>query len=112
MSKAACSACGVAVADGGGFRVTEPEAERHAVFCSLDHVALWAQADGAWLEGSLLGDDEPGDGLGRCADCGDGLSYGRVLLVRHSGPFRIADALCGVEHLTAWAKAGGRWRVG
>lgn len=112
MSEVACSACGTEVAADGGYRLSEPEAQRHAVFCRLEHAVLWAEADGPWRPGALLDEQDAGDGLGRCAHCGDGLSYGRVLLVRHRGPFRIADALCGVEHLTEWARAGGRWRVG
>ena len=54
--------------------------------------------------------DEPDDALGRCVQCGDALGDTRVLLVRHRGEHRIADAFCGVEHLLEWAKAGGRWR--
>ncbi len=112
MSEATCSACGTAVADDRGFRLSEPEADRHAVFCSLEHVVVWSQAGGEWRPASLLEEDDLGEGLGRCAHCGDALSYGRVLLVRHRGPLRIADALCGVEHLAEWAAAGGGWRVG
>ena len=113
MSESAtCSPCGAVVAPDGGYRLSEPEAERHAIFCRLEHVVPWIDAGSAWLPGALLAEDDPGEGLGRCAHCGDGLSYGRVLLVRHRGPFRIADAFCGVEHLAEWAKAGGRWRVG
>jgi hypothetical protein len=48
--------------------------------------------------------------LGRCANCGAALDDTRVLLVHHRGEHRIADALCGTDHLLAWAKAGGRWR--
>jgi hypothetical protein len=33
-----------------------------------------------------------------------------VLLVRHRGEHRIADAFCGIDHVLAWAKAGGRWQ--
>lgn len=112
MSEVACSACQVAITDDRGSRLTEPEAERHAAFCRLEHLVAWAQSDGAWRSGALLEDDEPGDGLGCCAQCGDGLGYGRVLLVRHRGPLRIGDAFCGIQHAAAWAQAGGRWRVG
>ena len=112
MSESRCSACGAAVAADEGFRLADPEADRHAVFCRLEHVVPWAERGGAWRPGVGLDDeDDDGEGLGRCAHCGDGLGHGHVLLVRHHGPFRIADALCGIEHLTAWAQ-GGRWRVG
>lgn len=112
MSEVACSACGAMVAADEGFRLSEPEAGRHAAFCRLQHVARWADGVAPWRAGAELDDDEEGDGLGRCAHCGDGLAYGRVLLIRHRGDFRIADAFCGVEHLAEWARAGGRWRVG
>lgn len=111
MSEVACSACGAPITTDVGLRLTEPEAERHAAFCRLEHLVAWAERDGAWRSGALLEDDESGEGLGRCVQCGDGLSYGRVLLVRHRGPLRIGDAFCGVEHAAAWAEAGGRWRV-
>lgn len=112
MDKGACSACGVTIANDTGLRLAEPEAERHAAFCRLEHLVAWVGRDGAWRPGALLEDDESGEGLGRCAQCGDGLGYGRVLLVRHRGPLRIGDAFCGVDHAAAWAEAGGRWRVG
>jgi len=34
----------------------------------------------------------------------------RLVLVRHRGEHRIPDAFCSVDHLDAWARAGGRWR--
>ncbi len=45
-----------------------------------------------------------------CAECGVGLGDGALILVRHRGEHRIPDGFCSVEHLAAWAKAGGRWR--
>jgi hypothetical protein len=84
MSEGPCSWCGVDVSEGDGFRAAEPVGERKAIFCRL--------------------------GLGRCAHCGEELDDGRVLLIRHRGEHRIADAFCGTDHLFEWAKAGGRWR--
>ena len=112
MSELACSACGVAVASERGLRLSEPEADRHAAFCRLEHLVRWSRNGSGWRRGALLDDDESGEGLGRCAQCGDGLGHGRVLLVRHRGPLRTGDAFCGLEHATEWAQAGGRWRVG
>lgn len=112
MSEVACSTCGVAIPSTGGLRLSEPEAERHAAFCRLEHLVTWAEGRASWRSGALLDDDDTGEGLGRCAQCGDGLAYGRVLLVRHRGPLRTGDAFCGVEHAAEWAAAGGRWRVG
>ena len=34
----------------------------------------------------------------------------RLDLVRHRGRHRISDSFCSVDHLAAWARAGGRWR--
>jgi hypothetical protein len=93
-----CSWCGVEVGVDEGFRAAEPEGERKAAFCRLEHVVPWA------IQGAH-------DGLGRCAHCGGPLGDRRVLLVRHRGEHRIADAFCGVDHLLAWAKAGGRWQA-
>lgn len=110
MSEGGCSACGVVIANAAGLRLTEPEAERYAAFCRLEHLASWARRAGAWRPGTLLDDDDPGDGLGRCVQCGDGLAYGRVLIIRQRGPLRTGDAFCGIEHAATWAAAGGRWR--
>jgi hypothetical protein len=33
----------------------------------------------------------------------------RVVLVRHRGEHRIPDAFCSPDHMSEWAKAGGRW---
>lgn len=104
-----CSWCGVAVGEDAGFRATEPEGRRRAAFCRLEHVVPWAMRGAHWEPGSFLGEEDPDEGLGRCALCGEALGAQRVVLVRHRGEHRIADAFCGVDHLRDWAKAGGRW---
>jgi hypothetical protein len=104
-----CSWCGVEVRDDEGFRAAEPAGERRAVFCRLEHIVPWAIQGAHWEPGTVL---RPGDqhaALGRCVRCGTRLDEAHVLLVRHRGEHRIADAFCGVEHLLEWAKAGGRW---
>ena len=111
MSEEVCSACGTTISPDSGVRLAEPEAERHAAFCRLEHLVAWAERDGPWRRGADL-DDDTGEGLGRCVQCGDALHFGRVLLVRHRGPLRTGDAFCGIEHASAWAAAGGCWRVG
>jgi hypothetical protein len=64
-----------------------------------------------WEPGKLPGvDEDNGAGLGRCAQCAGPLDDTYVLLVRHRGEHRIADAFCGTDHLLEWAKSGGRWR--
>jgi hypothetical protein len=110
MDAVQCSWCGVDVGRDEGLRAAEPEGERKAAFCRLEHIVPWAIQGAHWEPGTILEDGEPDDGLGRCAQCGGPLGGRRVLLVRHRGEHRIGDAFCGVEHLLNWAKAGGRWR--
>jgi hypothetical protein len=111
MNGVPCSWCGVEVGIDEGFRASEPEGERKAAFCRLEHVVPWAIQGAHWDPGTILQPGEPDDGLGRCAHCGGALGDRRVLLVRHRGEHRIADAFCGVDHLLQWAKAGGRWQA-
>jgi hypothetical protein len=110
MSTVQCSWCGVDIGPEEGFRAAEPEGERKAAFCRLEHVVPWAIQGAYWEPGTILSAGDPDDGLGRCAQCCGPLGGRRVLLVRHRGEHRIGDAFCGVEHLLSWAKAGGRWR--
>ena len=111
MSGVPCSWCGVDVGDGEGFRAAEPEGERRAAFCRLEHIVPWAIPGAPGEPGRSIEAGDPDDGLGRGAHCGGDLGDRRVLLVRHRGEHRIADAFCGVDHLLAWAKAGGRWQT-
>ena len=70
----------------------------------------WKVQGPHWEAGEI---EEPrgfADSLDTCAQCGEALGDVRVLLVRHRGEHRIADAFCGPDHLLEWAKAGGRWR--
>jgi hypothetical protein len=107
-----CSWCGTTVPLEDGLRLSDPVHRRHAVFCRLEHVVPWVMQGSTWDAGSGLPTNEPGNGLGRCAECGDELGDRRLLLVRHRQEHRIADALCSMDHLLAWAKSGGRWRAG
>ena len=100
-----CTWCGAAVERDEGFRAYEPAGGRRAVFCRLEHVVPWA-IRGAYWEPA---DPEPPSAAGACARCGEPLGEAHVLLVRHRGEHRVADAFCSVEHLTEWAKQGGRW---
>ena len=105
-----CSWCGEAVDLDDGFRASEPAGERHAAFCRLEHVVPWIIQGAHWSAG-----DDPqvaaGDLPQECAQCGGPLGDRRVLLVRHRGEHRIADAFCELDHLLAWAKSGGRWQT-
>lgn len=107
-----CAWCGVDVDDDEGFRAAEPEGERRAAFCRLEHVVPWAMQGAHWEAGRLLDADDEGVALGVCAQCGHEVGATRVLLVRHRGEHRIADAFCRVDHLQDWARRGGRWRTG
>jgi hypothetical protein len=106
-----CTWCGRAVEEDDGFRVAEPEGERRATFCRLEHIVPWVISGAHWEPGTILGAGEPDDALGRCAHCGRQLGDKRVLVVRHRGEHRIADAFCEIDHLLQWAKAGGRWQA-
>jgi len=110
VSDERCSWCGVDVGADEGFRAAEEAGARVAVFCRLEHVVPWAMQGPHWDAGVLR--DRPGSEreLNRCAQCGAAVDDTRVLLVRHRGEHRIADAFCGSDHLLAWARAGGRWR--
>ena len=109
MASEPCSWCGAEVQPDDGFRACEPEAERRAVFCRLEHVVPWVMQGARGHAGHGLEGDEDGSALGRCVRCGDPLEDTRVLLVRHRGDHRIGDAFCGPAHLLEWARAGGRW---
>jgi hypothetical protein len=104
-----CTWCGREVGEDGGFRVAEPEGERRATFCRLEHIVPWVIQGAHWEPGRILRAGEPDDALGRCALCAGPLGDRRVLVVRHRGQHRIADAFCELDHLHQWAKAGGRY---
>ena len=103
-----CSWCGEGVERDDGYRAWEPAGERRATFCRLEHVVPWIIQGAHWSPGDgPAGDDAPDT----CAQCDGPLGDRRVLLVRHRGEHRIVDAFCELDHLLAWAKAGGRWRT-
>jgi hypothetical protein len=73
-------------------------------------VVPWAIQGAHWDPGEI---EEPSgliDAPGECAHCGATLGDVHVVIVRHRGEHRIPDAFCSVDHMAAWAKAGGRWR--
>ena len=90
-----------------GYRLAEQPGARSAAFCRLEHVVPWA------IQGPHGEPDEVTLDAGeadRCAHCDQPLGEVRLVLVRHRGPHRIPDGFCSVDHLRAWAAAGGRWR--
>jgi hypothetical protein len=111
MAAERCSWCGSAVEASDGYRAAEPAGARRATFCRLEHVVPWAMQGPHWEAGEVATPAAEGDhpDLERCAHCGEPVGELRVVLVRHRGEHRIPDAFCRVEHLRAWAGAGGRW---
>ena len=105
-----CSWCGAKVEADDGFRAYEPAGERRATFCRLEHVVPWAIQGAHWEAGALAEPPEVDAGPLHCSHCDAELGEVHVLLVRHRGDHRVADAFCSVEHMSEWAKAGGRWQ--
>jgi hypothetical protein len=112
MNAERCTWCGTDVPEGDGYRLSDAVGGRQAGFCRLEHVVPWILQGARWESGSTLGASDAALGLERCAQCGGHVGEERLLLVRHRGPHRIGDALCSMDDLLAWAKAGGRWRTG
>jgi hypothetical protein len=102
-----CTWCGAQVEGDDGYRLAELPGARHALFCRLEHVIPWAIKGPHWEAGDIPVD--AGD-VDRCAHCDEPLGEVRLVLVRHRGGHRIPDGFCSVDHLRAWASAGGRWR--
>jgi hypothetical protein len=101
-----CSWCGRAIEAGDGYRLYELGGGRRAAFCRLEHVVPWAIRGAAWDPGG----EPPEPAPPRCAWCEGELPDTRLLLVRARGEHDVTDAFCSLEHLLAWAKAGGRYR--
>jgi hypothetical protein len=104
-----CDWCGEPVGPDDGFRASEAAGERHAAFCRLEHVVPWVINGAHWEAGAAPEPPGGGENLERCAHCGQEAGDARIVLVRHRGEHRIADAFCGTAHLLEWAKAGGRF---
>ena len=105
-----CTWCGAPVDASDGFRAAEHAGDRGAVFCRLEHVVPWAIQGPHWEAGVMTEPSTLGDGMERCSHCETELGEVRVLIVSHRGEHRVPDAFCSVDHLSAWAKAGGRWQ--
>jgi hypothetical protein len=105
-----CTWCGEDVEPADGFRAYEPQGDRRAVFCRLEHIVPWAIQGAHWEAGEIKEPSGFFEHPGECAECGATLEDVYVVLVRHRGEHRIPDAFCSVDHLAEWAKAGGRWR--
>ncbi|MGI8633641.1 MAG: hypothetical protein ACR2NA_14010 [Solirubrobacterales bacterium] len=110
MTGERCTWCDEAVELHDGWRAYEPAGARRAVFCRLEHIVPWQMRRAHWEAGERGDSAVTGHEPGPCAHCGDPVDPEiGVLLVRHRGEYRIPDDFCSVEHLAAWANAGGRW---
>ena len=105
-----CSWCAREIGSEGGYRLRAEPGERRAAFCRLEHVIPWAIRGARWEVAGVGEQGEPTATVDRCAHCEEPLAEARLVLVRHRGEHRIRDGFCSVDHLAAWAKAGGRWR--
>jgi hypothetical protein len=114
-----CTWCGAEVEPDDGFRAflmaatntaAAPTGERRAVFCRLEHVIPWAIQGAHWEPGAMTEPVALEEAVTRCSHCDAELGNAHVLLVRHRGEHRVADGFCSVDHMTEWAKAGGRWQ--
>jgi hypothetical protein len=103
-----CTWCGVEVEPDDGYRLSERPGERNAVFCRLEHVVPWAIQGAHWTPGA--GDHDQGEKPTTCAHCDAAVGDIRITLTRHRGEYRVPDSFCSVDHVAAWAKAGGRYR--
>ena len=105
-----CTWCGAEVEDGNGFRGYERTGQGSAVFCRLEHLIPWSIQGAHWDPGEMSEPPSLDEGATRCSHCDAELTDAHVLLVRHRGEHRVADAFCSVDHMIEWAKAGGRWQ--
>jgi hypothetical protein len=110
QSTESCSWCGREIEPADGWRLEEQPGARRAAFCRLEHVVPWAIQGAHWEPGEIDAPTATRDSVDACAQCGKPLTDVRLLLVRHRGEHRVPDAFCSVDHVSAWAKAGGRWR--
>jgi hypothetical protein len=110
QSTESCTWCGNTLEHEAGWRAQEVPGARRAAFCRLEHIVPWAIQGARWEAGEVREPRGFFEHPGECAQCGAALEDVYVVLVRHRGEHRIPDAFCSVDHLAAWAKAGGRWR--
>ena len=107
-----CTWCGTAVPEDDGFRVAEPEEQRKAVFCRLEHVVPWIiQGAGLGVRRTSSPPASPTtpSAAARCAATRSASSASSWSATAAS--HRIGDAFCRLEHLEDWAKGGGRYKA-
>ena len=109
MASEQCTWCGAAVEPTDGFRLAEAPGDRRAVFCRLEHVVPWAIQGPTWEPGTPTEPSGVAASVDACARCGEPLGDVHLMLIRHRAEHRIPDGFCSVDHLRAWAAAGGRY---
>jgi len=100
-----CSWCGREVDPADSWVLADPAQRRVAVFCRLEHVVPWSIRGPRWTGGTPQAPGRPS----ACARCGAPLGPDALLLVRRRAGHELAEGFCGLEHVVAWAKAGGPW---
>jgi len=103
-----CDWCHVEVLDDDGFRLIKPKHKLIATFDRLEHVVPWIMKGPDWhiaKAGLEIPDDVPTVD----SQTGEELGDDPVLLVRHRGDIRVADAFANTDNALEWAKAGGRY---
>ena len=109
MNGEPCTWCGGEVELTDGFRLAEAPGDRRAVFCRLEHVVPWAIQGPTWEAGAPAEPSGVAESVDSCAQCGERLGDVHLMLIRHRGEHRVPDGFCSVDHLRAWAAAGGRY---
>ena len=101
-----CTWCGAEVERDAGFRCYEPAGERAATFCRLEHIVAWGLRGAHWepAPGPVAADPPE-----TCSFCGEPPPDTFLIVIRARGEARVLDGFCSVDHLVAWAKAGGRY---
>ena len=88
--------------------LAEPEGERRAAFCRLEHVVPWAIQGAHWDPGGCSrAATSPTRASGAAPIAATTLGDARVLLVRHRGEHRIAGRLL-LASTTCWRLGEGR----
>ncbi|MFY9487294.1 MAG: hypothetical protein WAP35_01165 [Solirubrobacterales bacterium] len=113
-SEDACNWCAAAVAAENRYAVTEIALARELSFCRLEHIVPWVIREKRRERGMIAAVDDAVaktllEEAGDCAECGSVPQDGAVVLVHERSGERILDAFCSLEHLRAWASAGGHW---
>lgn len=104
-SSHSCSWCGRALDADDSWLLADPAGDRGAGFCRLEHVVPWAIRGPRWDPAAPRLEEQPDV----CSHCGEALADGRLVLLRRRGGHTFTEGFCSLDHLSAWARAGGPW---